>query len=139
MRDLGVAAIEGLMAQMSKERKASATNLTLGGFIDALEAVADKALPLTLANGYGVHGLTSYRGYYEDLALEPDPVPKTVADVLAQARGALGQIYEGYKGGDFPMHRNTLMWVAGWGNCGDKLIGVTLEARRVIVETASDD
>lgn len=139
MHDISRATIEGLMAQLATERKASATNLTLGGFIDALEAVADKSLPVLLRAGAAAHGFSSYRGYYEDLAIEPELHPKTVAEVLAEARKAMGEVFSGYKGGDYPMHRNTLLWVAPWGSCGNMLTGITLEPSGVFIESVSDN
>jgi hypothetical protein len=139
MVNYATAGIEGLMKQMSDERKATATNMTLGAFIDALAAAADQTTPVVLRNGRGAHGFSSYRGYYEDLALEPCDTRKTVQDVLAEARAALGEIFQGYKGGDFPMHRNSLLWLACWGSCGEKLTGVTLEAGHVVIETTPDD
>lgn len=140
MVNFNTAGIEGLMKQMSDDRKASASNMRLGDFIDALIAVADQSLPLVLRRGGGgVHGFMSYRGYYEDLAVSPRTDPKTVGDVLKQARDALGEIFEGYKGGDFPMHKGSILWVACYGDCGEKLVGVTLESNHVFVETARDD
>jgi len=139
MVDLTKATFEGILHQMSEERKAKASNMKLGDFIDALAAVADQTLPLVLRNGDGVHRFMSYRGYYEDLWISPRADKKTVAEVLAQARAALGEIFEGYKGGDYPMHKGSILWVAGYGNCGDMLTGVTLEPGRVVVETAPDN
>jgi hypothetical protein len=139
MVNYATAGIEGLMKQMSDERKAAATNMTLGAFIDALAAVADPETPVVLRNGRGAHGFDSYRGYYEDLALNPQDTRKTVRDVLADARAALGEVFQGYKGGDFPMHKKSLLWVACYGSCGTKLTGVTLEGGHVVIETTPDD
>lgn len=138
MVDLTRASIEGIMKQMSDERKAAAQNIRLGAFIDALAAVTDQSLPVVLRSGGGVHDFMSYRGYYEDLEISPRSDVKTVGEVLAEARGAMGEVFTGYKGGEFPMHRDSLLWVACYGSCGDMLTGVTLEPGRVVVETAPD-
>lgn len=136
MVDYRTAGIEGLMKQMSDERKASATNMRLGAFIDTLAGL-DPLMPVALADGKGVHKFMSYRGYYEDLAISPQPDLKSVGEVLQEARNALGEVFEGYKGGDFPMHKNSLLWVAPYGGSGGNMLtGVRLEIDRVVVETA---
>ncbi len=75
----------------------------------------------------------SYRGYYKDLAMEygtryvngkPTKDPITVAEVLSRAQSCDGRTFTGYKGGDFPMSRKTLMWVAQYGMTGRMLIDI---------------
>lgn len=138
MTDPFVDQVKGAMARVSEERKASAENMRLGQFIDEL-AACNPALPLVLENGAGLHGFMSYRGYYEDLAISPRSDPKPVGEVLNEARAALGEIFEGYKGGEYPMHKGSLLWVAPWGSCGDKLTGVRAEADRVVVMISLDE
>ena len=36
----------------------------------------------------------------------------------------MGQVFEGYKGGDFMMGALTPLWVAAYGNCGNKLLAI---------------
>ena len=131
--------INGAMARMNQERRASATNMRLGQFIDALRACAP-TLPLVLESGGGVHGFDSYRGYYEDLCIHPQGEPKLVGVVLVQAQAAMGEVFQGYKGGDFPMHKDSILWVSGYGeNSGDRLTGVRAEPDRVVIEITHDD
>jgi hypothetical protein len=131
--------INGAMTRMANERKASATNMRLGQLIDSL-ASCNQSLPVHLADGNAAWGFMSYRGYYEDLAISPRSDAKIVADVLAEARAALGEAFEGYKGGDYPMHKGSLLWVAEYGNSGgNMLVGVRQEADRVILETELHD
>lgn len=88
-------------------------HLCLGDLIDALEA-ADPDATLPLGNPH------SYRGYYDQLAFElVDPRP--VRDVLADARGALGATYPGWKGGDYEMGECTPVWLAEQGDEGEAL------------------
>ncbi len=122
--------------RMGEERKASATNLRLGDFIDAL-ALLDPAAPLVVDKGGSIGRFNSYRGYYEDLAAVPTDKPHTVGEVLALAREACGAVLEGYKGGDYPMHRKTLLWLSEYGcSSGTMIVGVTATAETVLVETA---
>ncbi len=97
---------------------------SLGSLIDALKECAPGAevqfdfcyiVPTTLA---------SYRGYYEDLALGwQDKGPtKTVAGLIEQLEGAIGDTYEGWKGGDYTMHRGSSIWVANRGEAGGTAI-----------------
>ncbi|MFF5972250.1 hypothetical protein ACFY7C_12095 [Streptomyces sp. NPDC012769] len=89
--------------------------MTLEELITALEA-ADPTLVLP-------HGFTnphSYRGFYEDLAFEP-ATDVLVADMLDDARNALGETFQGWKGGDYKMRRYTDCWLAKEGHLGETL------------------
>lgn len=94
--------------------------LTLGELIEALEAVdQDATLP------YGFDKPHSYRGYYDELAFElRHDIP--VADALAAARSALGVVFQGYKGGDYRMDEDTLVWLSAYGSTGEQLGAITL-------------
>ena len=86
-------------------------------------------------------GLDSYRGYYEDLSLDYDDRGKeiTVKQLLELFEGADGKTYTGYKGGDFAMHRKTLVWVAPYGHCGRMLTDIKDENGITIICTQDDD
>lgn len=60
-------------------------------------------------NGFG--SPHSYRGYYEDLAFAPVSVT-TIGEMLSSATGAVGQVFHGWKGGEYYMNRDTLCWIA---------------------------
>lgn len=92
------------------------THLTLGQVIKRLEAEPDwtRVVPLGFANAH------SYRGSYEQLAFEPAPLA-TVGSMLAAARYALGLTFQGWKGGDYFMHEDTLCWLAVAGYEGETL------------------
>lgn len=110
------ALVDGMSAQWQKER--AETQMTLGGFIDALE----KLPPDLKIEGLGE--LDSYRGYYSDLAFEPSSEYKTAAKLLEECRAAMGEVFQGYKGGDYCMGRNTPLWVASYGCCGKRLMAI---------------
>ncbi len=99
----------------------SRTQMTLGTLIAALERMDGTML---------VEGLCyphSYRGYYSDLAFSISEDRRPVADVLAMARGCMNRTFEGYKGGTYRMESNTPLWIAEYGSCGLRMMGVDAE------------
>lgn len=100
-----------LAEQRSKEM------FTLGNLIDELEKYPKDwgvyILPFNLVPDF----FCSYRGYYRDLNLvvstrtEAKYKNVTVGDLLKMAKEADGNTFQGYKGGDFTMNRNTPIWV----------------------------
>lgn len=101
------------------------SGLTLAGLIDRLQREADErgtdvSVPLGFGNAH------SYRGYYADLAFEPKRYV-TVGSMLREARAALGQTFQGYKGGDFKMGACTDCWLAKYGETGETIGPVLLE------------
>jgi hypothetical protein len=110
------AMMDGMSAQWQKER--SESQMTLGKLIDALAAVP----PETELQGFGEPH--SYRGYYDDLAFEKMGEKTTAGKALEMARACMGEIFEGYKGGEFQMGRNTPVWLAKDGSCGMKIMAI---------------
>jgi len=95
----------------------------LGEVIRVLEAYPNKAKVLPI--GFGV--AMSYRGYYEDLAFEPEE-NVTVGVSLKRAKAALGKTFTGYKGGDFEMTEWTTVWLSRYGNCDGDAVGPVMLA-----------
>jgi hypothetical protein len=88
--------------------------------ITTLEAAdPDLVLPDGFTNPH------SYRGFYEQLAFEPAENVR-VGDMLADAKRALGTVYEGWKGGDFLMDEYTECWLAEEGHGGGETLGPVL-------------
>jgi len=85
--------------------------------------------------------LESYRGYYEDLSLDYgwDTEPIVVRDLLKMFEDADGSTYTGYKGGDFIMHRKTLIWVAPYGDCGRMLVDIQSKGGITTIITQRDN
>lgn len=122
MSEMPMHPLQAMLNGMSKawQNERSKTQMTLGAFIAWLEAHDPDATVEGLGN------LMSYRGYYSDLAFDPNPNPRTVADLLTECRGAMGKVFEGYKGGDFMMGATTPLWIAGYGDsCCPRLMGMT--------------
>ena len=94
--------------------------MSLGSIISRLRREdQQRVVPLGFKNPH------SYRGYYEDLAFEPAE-NVAVAEMLKAAESAVGQTFEGYKGGTFKMNEHTRCWLAYCGACSDDTLGPAL-------------
>lgn len=107
-------ALETMFQQAAEER--SRTQMTLGQLIDRLSQL-NQDTELSLGKPH------SYRGYYSDLAFEPSEARKVV-DVLLDAEQSLGKTFVSYKGGEFVMTESTPIWVAFYGECGERLMAI---------------
>jgi hypothetical protein len=121
--DLLQAAIEGMSHQWQHER--SETQMTLGKLINRLGELP----PETSVNLSNPH---SYRGYYSDLSFESGST--TAGEALTMVRNCMGQVFKGYKGGDFPMHANSPVWQASYGCCGPKIMAINDDGTLVLGE-----
>jgi hypothetical protein len=122
------ALIDGMNAHSQRER--AATQLTLGALIAALEAMPADAQVANLRDP------DSYRGYYSDLYFERHDGTRPAAELLAECKAAMGQVFTGYKGGDYVMGALTPLCVASYGSCGPKLMAVHAGGE---LETAEDE
>lgn len=68
----------------------------------------------------GFHRPHSYRGYYDQLAFEPKR-SVTIGSMLKCAQQAIGQTFEGYKGGDYTMGEHTDVYLAEYGSTGEQI------------------
>lgn len=93
-------------------------HLTLGEALKKLKSLPQDA-PIVVDRGDYVSGVSSYRGFYADLALLPCTEPKTVRDVVFDLSATLGKHQEGWKGGSFLMLADTPLWVARRGEASD--------------------
>lgn len=119
------AMMDGMSAQWMRERAES--QMTLGKLIERLESMPPDVTVERISEPH------SYRGYYSDLAFEPCGMV-AVKDVLEICRKAMGEVFEGYKGGDFQMGRNTPVWSASYGCCGKKIMAVNDDGTLVLAE-----
>jgi hypothetical protein len=124
-------AIQAMMDGMSAawQRERSTTQMTLGSLIERLETLP----PETMVDG--IRYPHSYRGYYSDLAFEMGDKIKA-ADALALCRSAMGEVFRGWKGGEYQMGRNTPLWVASEGCCGNRIMALRDDGT---LETAPED
>jgi len=110
------AMINGMNAEGSRERGNS--QMTLGELIDRLKEMDLDDMMIGLSHPH------SYRGYYTDLCFEVASDKRAVGQVLKMAEGCMGEVFEGWKGGDFQMGRNTPIWIANEGSCGPRIMSV---------------
>jgi len=120
--------IQAMMDDGQRER--TNTQMTLGKIIKVLETLPED----TEIHGFGE--LDSYRGYYSDLAVAPTSEKRPVFEVLAGCRAAMGEVFTGYKGGEYVMGSPTPIWYAHYGDTGRKIIGIGDDGT---IKTAKDD
>lgn len=132
--ELPVSPLQAALDQLSAgwQARRAETQLTLGGLIQQLEALDPKRMIAGLGTPM------SYRGYYDDLAFNPEEQPVTVALALKGARLCMGRIFEGYKGGEFLMGERTPVWSATHGMCGRRIMGLNGDGEVVQLITAPD-
>lgn len=94
--------------------------LTLRDLIDKLRALPQGAM----VNGMGWQ-IDSYRGYYERNAVEPGEfaVPPFATELASSYENQIGKPIEGYKGGDYTVSDDELVYLAGDGDTGPAIIG----------------
>ena len=137
--------IDGMLQAERSTKSKEDKQLTLGRLIELLEALPDEARiqSVMIDTGDFPRQLMSWRGIYAELAMSYRDEPEwTVADVLSDARLALGETFTGYKGGEFLMRRSTPLWLANYGDSAFRdgesrmLTGIRVEADGVIITTA---
>lgn len=121
------ALFDGLSMRMQRER--AGTQMTLGKLIDALEQMPPDSEVANLLNPH------SYRGYYSDLAFELGSGTRRAGELLDECLGAMGRVFEGYKGGEFVMGSKTPVFVAHYGCTGEKLMDLKRDGS---IETETD-
>ena len=87
----------------------------LGHLIDFLETMDPN---LIVKDGFG--SPHSDRGSYDELAFTPEAEAR-IGDMLDYARQADGSTYEGWKGGDYTMDRDTPVYIGEYGDCSDPI------------------
>lgn len=114
--------------------------LSLGELILKLEAMPQDA-PVALQSGKTPGHPNSWRGSYDEIAIEPDhETPRSVGEFRHDLVGAIGHTFQGYKGGDFTMGRQTPVWVAEWGTSGnDAVVDVIVQGEGVLIVTEEID
>lgn len=130
--------VAALMARVNRQVREEAEEngqMTLGAFIKALSHLPADMI-VTTDQGGGLDDPTSYRGFYEQLAFQPTSAPVTAGSALTTAIEALGGTFQGYKGGDFRMREDTMIWLASWGDTGRRIVSVSPDG---VVGTAAYD
>lgn len=120
----------------------------IGGLAAELKKYNQKA-PVYV-DGSCPTSLSSYRGFYDQLAIERDAfgfertelsgrgksfgdytpghsavhirTNPTVGDLVKALNLAVGEEFEGFKGGQFRMDEDTILWVSQYGDCDSRRI-----------------
>lgn len=112
--------------------------MTLGRLITALKQFdPDDGLVLDFLD-FVPGSLSSYRGYYDQLAVEPvNSGNTTVGQFLSECEAAVGKTFTGWKGGDYTMDEDTRVWVSEHGRAhSTAVVGVRQVGVRVVLDTA---
>ena len=123
--------LDGMLAREQKLR--ASAQLTLGGLITLLEGVDGNRY----VEDFGRPN--SYRGYYCDLAFGHTDRPILVSEALKTARSCMGNIFGGWKGGDFQMGTLTPLWSADYGDTGPAIIGLDISSDPIKLVRKSND
>ena len=112
--------IKDRISQISKLELEQRSNsqMTLGELIVKLD---------TLDSDFEIERIGNpdcYFCYYTDLAFEPQDGRITAGELLPIVRSCLGPSFTGYTGGEFTMTKTTPLWIAPYGSCGVKIIGL---------------
>lgn len=105
------------------------------GEIRALLAQADPERDVRTDDGRYLGEIYSYRGYYRLPSVMPSDEPSTVGALIAEIDKALsGEVYTGYKGGEYVYNRSHPLFVADYGTCdGTGVIGVNVAGDEHVV------
>ena len=90
----------------------------------------------TYKNSVGVGDFYSYRGYYDNLCIEPSMETTRVGDVLAKAKDAVDAYFPGYKGGLYKMTLGAPLWCSEYGTASNLyLTEIIITETEVIIDT----
>lgn len=108
----------------NEKLKRESENYNLGNLIDDLEKYPKYANVEIAPFCLYPTGLTSYRGYYSDLAITYSDSGKTLncGELLSICKKAVDKEFYGYKGGEFKMSRKTVVWLAPYGRTTDVIL-----------------
>lgn len=129
---MNIESIFELMKKQREENFSKSNQFTLGKLIDELQSIELKTSSGEYKDVYFDFGyfsptfLESWRGSYDEISLGYSEGNSIKVDRLIQLlNGAIGETFEGYKGGDFVMYEHTPLWIANYGNSGNTgVIGV---------------
>jgi len=133
--------IQEAMKQMNDVRKAGHQGMRIKEILAVLDAAPDNIQVIFDFEYLAPDGFISYRGYYEDLAIMfNDKKAPSCEQFRNDLRNCIGKEFYGYKGGDYTMGEDTLVWVANSGNTGGTaVVRVTFNNYEVVLHTAKID
>ena len=96
--------------------------MTLGEIIKRLAPVAESHPDAVIRHAFDPDTAHSWRGDYFKLSFDPAENVR-LADMVAALFDAIGETYDGYKGGEYTMHETTAVYMDEWGTCSGNAIG----------------
>lgn len=85
-------------------------------------------------------GVDSYRGYYEQLAIEVSVSGSmTVGTLVELLTSRIGTTMTGYKGGQYPISNDTPVWISNYGECSHSRVTGVRESKHGIAITWERD
>ncbi len=133
---------DNALVAKNAERMKLSEQLMLSELILKLEPISNKALPVVFDDGiYWPVDLHSWRGNYADLALSysnDNTELLTLSELLLVLNGAIGQTFEGYKGGDYVMGKNTPIWIATYGTSMGFKQGVGMDDYQGVIDVVEE-
>lgn len=131
---------ERLKAEAKREAPNNPEAMNLGQFIDALAEMPPEAQVEFEFGGLVPGRFHSWRMVYTQLCLDWDGRwPRVVGDLLTEAQACVGKTFEGWKGGDYAMSRDTNLWIARDGESGGytRVVAVREDEGEVKIVTQS--
>lgn len=111
--------------------------MTIGDVLETLYHLRDD---LGVVDVLGIEaGGGSYRGYYHEFYLQKALSGVSISELITFLNTrVLGERFEGYKGGEYLMEYDTLVYIASYGCLGDKLIGFRVDGNLAYPELEED-
>ena len=106
---------------------------TLGDLIDFLKTLPPDAV---IKDGFSTPH--SDRGSYNELAFTPEE-NATASDMLSYAESAVNASFEGWKGGDYLMDRNTPVYIGDFGRCGEPITPTHFKYWKLLIAVAEGE
>jgi hypothetical protein len=139
--------IESILKEDRNKTFSQSDQMSLGQIISECKAIQSKGYKCHDGSHPGVSfdfecarptHFDSWRGIYAELAIgfSFDGAYPELPDFIRMAELAVEETFDGYKGGEYTMSRDTPVWVANWGNSGSTaVIGVKDCGWQVVLET----
>lgn len=103
--------------------KKTCNQITIGEFIKKLKSV-NPSFKIQFAPNIYPREISSYRGFYEDVAISMSCYPVTVEEFLKKLKNSIGETQYGYKGGEYETTKDTAIWVANYSETGAAITGI---------------
>lgn len=81
----------------------------------------------------------SYRGYYSELCVAPSIAREmAVCEFFNVLADQIGKTFTGYKGGEYEMTEDTELYLAYYGELGEKIVGISQDGNTLSFTTEKE-